>query len=121
MGEPVRVTQPLLDVFQAFLQALDAGAELHGWAIMKATARSGPTVYGILDRLEDAGWIAGRWEDRHPEDNKPRRRFYELTPTGVPAARELLTKHRPGALSKQARSRATRPTFQPGKAVEGAP
>jgi hypothetical protein len=50
MGEPVRVTQPLLDVFQAFLQALDAGAELHGWAIMKATARSGPTVYGILDR-----------------------------------------------------------------------
>jgi len=31
-----------------------------GWAISKATKRSGPTVYSTMDRLEDAGWITGR-------------------------------------------------------------
>jgi PadR family transcriptional regulator, regulatory protein PadR len=99
---PIRVTGPLLDVLEVFLQAFNQvsgdEAELHGWAIMKATKRSGPTVYGVLDRLEDAGWITGRWENQHPEQNKPRRRFYQLTPTGVAAARDLLTVRRPQAL-----------------------
>lgn len=64
MDGPVRVTNPLLDVLTVLLEAFeDDRRELHGWAIMKATARSGPTVYGVLDRLEDAHWITGRWED----------------------------------------------------------
>jgi len=91
----IRVTGPLLDVVEAFLEAFDDNAELHGWAIMKSTRRSGPTVYGILDRLEDAGWITGHWEDQHPEPNKPRRRHYRLTPTGVVSARNLLAERRP--------------------------
>ena len=90
-----RITQPLLDVVEVFLAALDDDKELHGWAIMKAVGRSGPTVYGVLDRLEDAGWIVGRWEDQHPESNKPRRRFYRLTPSGTIAARSLLAERRP--------------------------
>jgi PadR family transcriptional regulator, regulatory protein PadR len=81
---PIRVTSPLLDVLEAFLEAFDSRADdLHGWAIMKATKRSGPTVYGVLDRLEDAGWISGRWEDENPEPGKPRRRLYSMTPTGL--------------------------------------
>jgi hypothetical protein len=45
MGEPVRVTNPLLDVVEVLLEAFDNDRrELHGWAIMKAAARSGPTV-----------------------------------------------------------------------------
>lgn len=96
MGEPVRVTNPLLDVVEVLLEAFDDNRrELHGWAIMKAAARSGPTVYGILDRLEDADWITGRWEDHHPRPNKPRRRFYRLTPTGAVSAVRLLTARRP--------------------------
>jgi len=81
--------------FQAF--ASDTG-DLHGWAIMKATRRSGPTVYGVLDRLEDMGWIDGQWEDRHPEPSKPRRRFYRLTPTGATGAQQILRERRPQAL-----------------------
>jgi DNA-binding PadR family transcriptional regulator len=80
---------------EAFLQAFDENTELHGWAITKAVKRSGPTVYGVLDRLEDAAWITGRWEVRHLEPNKPRRRFYRLTPTGVAAVRALLAERRP--------------------------
>jgi PadR family transcriptional regulator PadR len=90
------VTGPLLDVLEVFLEAFDNNRqELHGWAIMKAAGRSGPTVYGILDRLEDADWVTGRWEDRHPQPNKPRRRFYQLTPTGTVLAVRLLNVRRP--------------------------
>jgi DNA-binding PadR family transcriptional regulator len=96
MDGPVRVTNPLLDVLEVLLKAFDNDRqELHGWAIMKATTRSGPTVYGVLDRLEDAHWISGRWEDHHPQPNKPRRRFYQLTPAGVVSASRLLTARRP--------------------------
>lgn len=94
MGGPSRVTGPLLDVLELFLQAFDDDVELHGWAISKETKRLAPTVYGVLDRLEDAGWIIGRWETQHPEPNKPRRRLYRLTPTGARAAHDLLTARR---------------------------
>jgi PadR family transcriptional regulator, regulatory protein PadR len=100
MGTPVRVTGPLLDVLEVFLQAFSEGEELHGWAILKATKRSGPTVYGVLDRLEDAGWVVGRWEEQPPNTNTPRRRLYQLTGDGVVAARDLLASRRPAALTQ---------------------
>jgi PadR family transcriptional regulator, regulatory protein PadR len=103
MTGPVRVTGPLLDVLEVFLQAFADDQELHGWAIMKATKRAGPTVYGVFDRLEDAGWITGRWEDQPPDTNTPRRRFYRLTPDGVVAARDLLAARRPAALTQLTR------------------
>jgi DNA-binding PadR family transcriptional regulator len=103
MSGLMRVTGSLLDVLEVFLQALEDQADLHGWAIMKATKRSGPTVYGILDCLEDAGWIIGRWEEQHPEPNKPRRRFYQLTPNGMIEARELLAARRAEALHRPPR------------------
>ena len=99
------MTIPLLDVVEVFLVALQEGnEELHGWAIMKSAKRTGPTIYGILDRLESAGWVTGRWEQQPPDTNKPRRRFYRLTPTGVLAARNLLAECRPDALRSPSRA-----------------
>jgi DNA-binding PadR family transcriptional regulator len=96
MGDGLeRVTQPTLDVLDALLSA--EGLELHGWAIIKATHRAGPTVYKILERLTAGGLITARWESEHPEPGKPRRRFYKLTPTGVARASELLAKRRPAS------------------------
>ncbi|MER7206357.1 PadR family transcriptional regulator [Streptosporangium sp. NPDC000239] len=95
---PVRITKPLLDVLETLIQAHRQGYELHGWAIIKATGRTGPTIYGVLDRLEDAKWIEGHWEDKNPDPTKPPRRFYILTGTGAPAARTLLAERRPEAL-----------------------
>lgn len=92
------MTNPLLDVLEVLVSALGSDSDLHGWAIMKATKRSGPTVYGVIDRLEDMGWVTGKWEAQNPEPNKPRRRFYRLTPTGRVGATELLLKHRPQSL-----------------------
>ena len=111
MTSPARVTGPLLDVLEVFLQALTDDRELHGWAILKATKRTGPTVYGVLDRLEDAGWITGRWEDQPPNANTPRRRLYRLTPTGAAAARDLLAGRRPAGLDRPANQPRPRPAW----------
>lgn len=93
---PVRVTGPLLDVLEVLLTALvDGDEDPHGWAIMKSIKRAGPTVYGVLDRLEDAAWIVGEWEAQPPDVSKPRRRRYRLTNTGADRARALLLERRP--------------------------
>ncbi len=93
-----RITQPTLDVLEVLLQAHQEGGEVHGWAIMKQIKRSGPTVYRVLDRLEDNGWVTAEWEELPPDATRPRRRFYRLTGEGVPAARALLAERRPAAL-----------------------
>jgi DNA-binding PadR family transcriptional regulator len=87
------VTEPLLDVLEALLEARDY--ELYGWAITKATRRASPTVYKILERLTDRGMVTARWEDLPPHVNRPRRRFYRLTGHGVTAASALLRERRP--------------------------
>ncbi|MEU0077629.1 helix-turn-helix transcriptional regulator [Micromonospora tulbaghiae] len=86
---PVRVTGPLLAVLNALLEADDY--ELHGWAIMKATGKSGPTIYKILERLAEAEWVTSRWET-DTEPGKPRRRYHQLTGHGVTEARQLVAR-----------------------------
>lgn len=98
MPGSARVTGSLLDVSACLLKAQARGEAVHGWAIMKETRRAGPTVYGVLDRLEDWDWIAGRWEDQGPEANGPRRRLYELTPQGLERIRHLVAARRPEVL-----------------------
>jgi DNA-binding PadR family transcriptional regulator len=110
MPAPIRVTGPLLEILDVLLLALSEDTELHGWAIAKAVKRSGPTVYGVIDRLQDAGWVAGCWEDENPQPGKPRRRLYRLTPTGAAQAADLIAARRP-------RSSAARPV--PGLAFTG--
>ena len=100
MAGLTRITNPLLDVVEVLLQAAAEDRELHGWAIMHEVQRSGPTVYGVIDRLEDAGWITGRWEAVNPQPGKPRRRLYRLTGEGAVRARELLEVRRPAARAK---------------------
>ncbi|WFE48835.1 helix-turn-helix transcriptional regulator [Micromonospora sp. WMMD1155] len=89
---PARITGPLLAVLNALLDADDN--ELHGWAIMKATGKGGPTVYKILERLNESKWVTSRWED-DAEPGKPRRRYYKLTPHGVSSARALIATRQP--------------------------
>lgn len=91
-----RITNPLLDVLEVLLNAeTNNDPPLHGWAIMRAAKRSGPTTYGVLDRLEDVGWVVGVWEQENPQPGKPPRRLYHLTGEGITSARELLSERRP--------------------------
>lgn len=64
----------------------------HGYDISKLIQlRSGGTLkfhvtslYPLLHRLEEQGWIIGRWVEK-PEQR--RRRYYQLTPQGRKALR----------------------------------
>jgi PadR family transcriptional regulator, regulatory protein PadR len=103
MSRPSRITGPLLDVSVCLLRARSHGDLVHGWLLMKQTGCSGPTVYGVLDRLEDCGWVTSRWEDLGPDTSRPRRRFYELTSAGLTGVRELLEHRRPEELRDIAR------------------
>jgi PadR family transcriptional regulator, regulatory protein PadR len=44
------------------------------------------SLYPLLYRMEDRGWIVGRWVEKAGER---RRRFYSITPAGRRALREL--------------------------------
>src|SRR3954462_8004916 len=48
------------------------------------------TLYRALARLETMGLLSSRWEDANlaAADNRPRRRFYVLTPAGMDAVAE---------------------------------
>ena len=90
MAGIVRVTESTLDVLAVLLKAHQAHKDVYGWEIKKKTRRSGPTIYGVIDRLEDADLIEGHWEQQTGEDKGPRRRYYRLTDEGVKVARQLL-------------------------------
>ena len=82
--------------------ALDAHgrgkAEFHGYGIAKEMRdREGArrltahgTLYRALDRLQEAGLLASRWEDPliAADEGRPRRRLYRLTAAGQRAASE---------------------------------
>ncbi|MEO3811870.1 helix-turn-helix transcriptional regulator [Sphaerisporangium sp. B11E5] len=104
MAFPSRVTASLLKVLAVFIQAFEDDTGLHGWAIKKAAGLSGAATYKMLDRLEDAGWVAGQWEPS-PEAGKPQRRVYRLTPTGERAARAVLSERWPEALARPSGAR----------------
>jgi PadR family transcriptional regulator PadR len=101
MPDPQRITGPLLSVLEVLLRAGAENEELHGWAVKKEAGLSGATTYKMFDRLEDAGWITGRWAPSD-EPGKPARRYYRLTPTGTEQARTLLAQRRPEALRSPA-------------------
>ena len=70
--------------------------EFHGYAIAKQMRdREGArrltahgTLYRALDRLEETGLVASRWEDPliAADEGRPRRRLYRLTAAGERAA-----------------------------------
>jgi DNA-binding PadR family transcriptional regulator len=98
---------------QAVLQALlaDPHAELYGLEIAERTGLLPGTTYPILVRLQQIGWVRDRWEIVDPHDEqRPRRRYYQLTDQGVVAARDAL--HR-------TRARASRTASHLGMTVDG--
>jgi PadR family transcriptional regulator PadR len=93
MGDGPRLSQQALKVLKAFLDsyASDVRAELAGADLMKATGLASGTLYPILLRLEKTGVLVSRWESEKPEAlGRPRRRFYQITPSGVELAHGAL-------------------------------
>ncbi|MDT0387854.1 PadR family transcriptional regulator [Streptomyces dubilierae] len=84
----IRLTKPTIAVLETLLSATD---ERPAWGLsICRDADLGPgTVYPILDRLTDRGWVTSRSEtDPHP--GRPARRYYELTGEGRLLASQAL-------------------------------
>jgi PadR family transcriptional regulator, regulatory protein PadR len=77
------------------LQALARGYH-YGFDIMDATALPSGTVYPILRRLDHEAFVRARWEKdsiAHREQRPPRR-YYELTPAGEALVPEAVARYR---------------------------
>jgi DNA-binding PadR family transcriptional regulator len=77
------------------LQAVDNGY-LYGFDIIDMTGLPGGTVYPALRRLEDAGYLASKWEKPSIAQAAPRpaRKYYELTRAGREALVEAVKRYR---------------------------
>jgi PadR family transcriptional regulator PadR len=66
------------------------GHGLSGVEISRETGLASGTVYPILFRLEQAGWLVGQWEtDDANALGRPRRRYYRMTGVGATKARAV--------------------------------
>lgn len=86
MAKLTRVTAPTLDVVQVLLGSAEP---IWGLALAKSVERAPGTVYPILSRLEDLGWLIGEWEGES-DHSGPRRRYYRLTDEGRAEAAILI-------------------------------
>jgi DNA-binding PadR family transcriptional regulator len=77
------------------LEAIAAGRQ-HGWDVMDATDLASGTVYPILRRLEEEGLVRAKWEREGTarREQRPPRRYYELTPAGISRLEEARARFR---------------------------
>ena len=85
------MTLPTARVLDALLS--QPGDWQHGYALMKRADLSSGTLYPLLARLLDDGWLETDWEDP-AEPGRPRRHLYRLTALGQASAREALARAR---------------------------
>lgn len=61
----------------------------HGYELSKATDLKSGTLYPILIRLNDQGFLDSRWKDAE-RPGRPPRHVYRLTASGLALAREQM-------------------------------
>jgi DNA-binding PadR family transcriptional regulator len=85
----MRLTYPTALVLQALLDGRH-----HGFDIMDATGLPSGTVYPILRRLDAEGILRSRWERETVarKEQRPARRYYELTTGGRGMARDAVAR-----------------------------
>jgi PadR family transcriptional regulator PadR len=70
---------------------MNSRAEISGADVGRATKLASGTLYPILFRLENAGWVSSEWEPEEPQElGRPRRRLYRITGVGARKARAAI-------------------------------
>ncbi|MFD4557998.1 PadR family transcriptional regulator [Streptomyces sp. NPDC058469] len=89
MGTP-RVTSQTQQVLRVLLE--EPGRQRYGLEVCELAGLPSGTVYPILARLEQVGWVNSVWEDPvvHVRGGRPRRRLYSITVGGAKEARAAL-------------------------------
>ncbi len=78
----------------------------HGYDLARETGLKSGTLYPILIRLADRGWLEARWEDEQPA-GRPRRHRYRLSSDGLAQ----------GGLAVAEASASARTAGKPGRAA----
>jgi PadR family transcriptional regulator PadR len=82
MSNEPRLSAQTLKVLGALMSSRKN--ELSGAQIARETKLASGTLYPILLRFEQAGWLASRWEEADPSElGRPRRRLYHVTGIGA--------------------------------------
>ena len=89
----------------AVLQALKGSGRTwrYGYDLSKVTGLKSGTLYPILTRLHDEGWLENKWE-QSSEQGRPPRHLYRLTAIGSSAAHTALK-------TTASKARAQRPAY----------
>jgi PadR family transcriptional regulator, regulatory protein PadR len=86
----------------AVLQALKENSRTwsYGYDLSKVTGLKSGTLYPILTRLHDEGWLENKWE-QSSEQGRPPRHLYRLTAVGSSAAGRALKTTASGARDRR--------------------
>ena len=78
--------KPLSFASVTVMRVIAEGAR-HGFDIMDAAGLPSGTVYPILGRMEESGYVRSRWEPASiaQKARRPARRYYEITRAGEQA------------------------------------
>jgi PadR family transcriptional regulator, regulatory protein PadR len=92
MTQVPRMTLQTQLVLRAMLA--DPAAERYGLELCAETGLPSGTIYPIVARLEQVGWVESSWEEpsEHVAQGRPRRRYYRLTEKGAEQARDALAR-----------------------------
>jgi DNA-binding PadR family transcriptional regulator len=95
------------------LEALARGYH-YGFDIMDATNLPSGTVYPILRRLEREGMVTSEWEAEGvaQSEQRPPRRYYELTGAGEKVFEQTAQRYRAAGAIAPRQGRAWRPARQ---------
>lgn len=84
----IRLTKPTIALLETLLSAT-SDSPAWGLSICRDADLGPGTVYPILDRLTERGWVTSH-DETGPHPGRPARRFYELTGTGRQLATQAL-------------------------------
>jgi PadR family transcriptional regulator len=87
MTRSPRITGPVQRVLLLFLR--NPTGRYYGLEISRETQVGRGTLYPLLDRLENEGWLESEWEELDPAAGRRARRYYTLTDSGLRQARQV--------------------------------
>ncbi|MFA3872629.1 PadR family transcriptional regulator [Streptomyces sp. MMCC 100] len=88
----VRLTKPTIAVLEVLLTSTE-DSPAWGLSICRDADLGSGTVYPILDRLVQRGWVTS-WNEEEAHPGRPPRRYYELSGKGREEVRSALEARR---------------------------
>jgi DNA-binding PadR family transcriptional regulator len=88
MGSKIRASRQTLRLLVALVKRPSAWH--YGYSLSRETSLQSGTLYPILMRLEERGWLETQWETP-PPGGRPPRHMYRLTASGRACATEALS------------------------------